>query len=101
MANENILKKHGVRAKIARELGIHHSAPYQWQEVPADRLISVARILSVHPSELRPDLYPLDALTPPIPACSPRAGDPAPAVSSPCAAGVRDSDFASTQHMGD
>lgn len=65
MADLDILKRHGVRAKIARELGLHHSAPYQWREVPADKLISVARILFVHPSELRPDLYPPDVLSQP------------------------------------
>lgn len=80
MANIDILKKHGVRAKIARELGLNHSAPYQWRDVPANRVIAVARILSVSPSVLRPDLYPREI--------APTPDSALPAVYS-------------TQHMGD
>lgn len=74
MEQQTILSRRGVRARLARGLGIHASAPYQWDRVPADRLIDAARILGVHPSELRPDLYPPFPLAPP-------AGDAAPAQS--------------------
>lgn len=82
MKTENILEKRGVRAKIAKGLGGSKSAPYHWTRVPADRLIAVAKILDMHPREIRPDLYPPDE--PPAP----------PSV-------VQDSDFASMQHIGD
>lgn len=58
MEQHSILSRRGVRARLARELGLNPSAPYQWDRVPADRLIEAARILNVHPRELRADLYP-------------------------------------------
>lgn len=50
--------KKGVNlAWLADELKIRRQAVHQWRRVPAERMVDVARLLHVHWSALRPDLY--------------------------------------------
>lgn len=54
----HLLNERGLRLKIARTLGITHGAVYQWQQIPAQRVLEVERITGIPRSRLRPDLYP-------------------------------------------
>jgi DNA-binding transcriptional regulator YdaS (Cro superfamily) len=46
----------GLRAKIARELGVTRPAILKWRQVPAERLPEVERITGIPRHELRPDI---------------------------------------------
>jgi DNA-binding transcriptional regulator YdaS (Cro superfamily) len=48
----------GLRAKIARELGVTRPAILKWRQVPAERLPDVERITGIPRHELRPDICP-------------------------------------------
>lgn len=50
-------KVRGNRAKLASELGINISAPYQWVNVPLDRVVDVSRITGIPRPLLRPDIF--------------------------------------------
>lgn len=43
---------------LARLLNCTRQAIYQWEKIPADRVIEIERISGVPRHELRPDLYP-------------------------------------------
>lgn len=45
--------------ELARKLGVTRHAIYQWDRVPANRVIPIERATGVSRHELRPDLYPL------------------------------------------
>jgi TorA maturation chaperone TorD len=51
----------GVRA-LARQLGVSQPAISSWKRVPADRVLSVEANTGVPRSDLRPDLYPIEAM---------------------------------------
>ena len=52
----------GMRAKIARELGIHPGAITQWRQIPPERVPAISRITGFSRHQLRPDLWePPDA----------------------------------------
>lgn len=55
---EFLRMKRGLRAEVARELGITHAAVRQWQEVPAERCWRVSEIVGIPPHILRPDVFP-------------------------------------------
>jgi DNA-binding transcriptional regulator YdaS (Cro superfamily) len=58
---QQILIRHKVRrAQLARDLGITASALWQWQTVPAERVIQVEKFTGIPRHELRPDLYPVE-----------------------------------------
>ena len=47
--------------KLAKACGIGRSAVYMWpNKVPAKHALKVAAYMGLHPSEVRPDLYPVD-----------------------------------------
>ncbi len=48
----------GMAARVARGLGVSQAAVSKWPEVPAERVLTVARITGIPRGELRPDLYP-------------------------------------------
>lgn len=48
----------GFRLRLARKLGITHGAVYQWDKVPAERVLDVERLTGIPRHELRPDIYP-------------------------------------------
>ena len=48
----------GFRIRLARKLGITHGAIYQWDKVPAGRVLDVERLTGIPRHELRPDIYP-------------------------------------------
>jgi DNA-binding transcriptional regulator YdaS (Cro superfamily) len=48
----------GLRAKIARELGMTRAAITKWRQIPAERLPDVERITGIPRHELRPDICP-------------------------------------------
>ena len=47
----------GLRAKVARELGITRASVLKWREIPAHRLLDVERITGIPREALRPDLF--------------------------------------------
>jgi DNA-binding transcriptional regulator YdaS (Cro superfamily) len=51
----------GGLTKLAASLNITKQAVAQWDEVPPLRVLEVERVSGVPRSELRPDLYPLEA----------------------------------------
>jgi len=55
---ERIRQTPGLRAKIARELGITFPAVLKWRRVPAERLPEVERATGIPRHELRPDICP-------------------------------------------
>lgn len=57
-ALQRAIDKAGGRNALAGALGISGPAISQWDRVPAERVIEVARITGVPRSQLRPDLYP-------------------------------------------
>lgn len=54
---EWIKGEHGRMTWLAGELGITHAAVWQWDRVPADRVLAVERATGIPRAELRPDLY--------------------------------------------
>jgi len=56
------IEKAGGLAGLADPLGISIQAISQWDEVPPLRVIAVERITGVPRHELRPDLYPSEAI---------------------------------------
>lgn len=57
-AIERLTMNVGLRALIARELGISRQAVCAWKRVPAERVLQVERITGIPRSDLRADLYP-------------------------------------------
>jgi DNA-binding transcriptional regulator YdaS (Cro superfamily) len=49
--------RRGLCLRLARDLGLHASAVYQWRRVPADRVVAVERLTGIPREVLRPDLY--------------------------------------------
>lgn len=47
----------GSPSAIARACGITQPSVSNWKQVPAERVMTVARLLNVEPSDLRPDLF--------------------------------------------
>jgi len=56
------LRRRGKMREIADRLHIKRQAPYTWQRVPAEHVLTVAKISSMTPSQLRPDIYPVSLL---------------------------------------
>lgn len=56
-------RAHGPAA-LAAKLGISSQAVVQWDIVPPRRVLAVEAATGVSRHELRPDLYPRDAVTP-------------------------------------
>ena len=47
--------------KLAKACGVGRSAVYMWpNKVPSRHVLKVAEFMGLHPSEVRPDLYPAD-----------------------------------------
>ncbi|WP_244526790.1 Cro/CI family transcriptional regulator [Methylobacterium sp. 275MFSha3.1] len=46
--------------ELAKRLGVSRQALQQWEQVPSKRVIELERILGVHRSRIRPDLYPVE-----------------------------------------
>ncbi|MCA1452175.1 helix-turn-helix domain-containing protein [Bradyrhizobium sp. BRP22] len=54
-------KDTALAAKLAQACGIGRSAVCMWpNRVPARHALKVAEFMGLHPSEVRPDLYPTD-----------------------------------------
>ena len=49
--------RRGIVAELAEGLGLATSSVCQWDEVPAERVPEVARILGVGRHQVRPDLW--------------------------------------------
>jgi DNA-binding transcriptional regulator YdaS (Cro superfamily) len=47
----------GRLTKVALACGISHSAVWQWDRVPSDRVLAVERLTGIPRTLLRPDLY--------------------------------------------
>lgn len=57
-ALKNAIGAAGSGEKLADALGITRQAIYQWDKVPAERVLDVERLTGVSRHDLRPDLYP-------------------------------------------
>ncbi len=53
-----IRARRGLRAQIAREIGLTRAAVIKWDKVPAERLPDVERITGIPRHQLRPDICP-------------------------------------------
>lgn len=61
-ALDQAIKEFGGPGKLAAALGdVTPQAISQWKQVPAGRVLKVAKIIGVSRHELRPDLYPVEA----------------------------------------
>lgn len=61
-ALKKAIESAGGQAEFARLIGITAQAVSQWDEVPPLRVLVVERVSGVSRSELRPDLYPVEAV---------------------------------------
>lgn len=57
MSIRSIIKKAGGPSRVARLLGIHHSAVIRWENVPYERVIPLEAATGIPREELRPDLF--------------------------------------------
>jgi DNA-binding transcriptional regulator YdaS (Cro superfamily) len=48
----------GGSAALARRLGIKQPSVFQWERVPAERVLAVEAATGVRRERLRPDIYP-------------------------------------------
>ena len=57
---QEVIQAAGGCAHVARRLGIRRQAVYQWIDtgIPARRVIELARMAGMRPSEIDPELYP-------------------------------------------
>jgi len=58
MDTTEIIRKAGGHRKVAEELGISFQAVYAWKQVPPSRVLAIARMAQLRPSDVRPELYP-------------------------------------------
>jgi DNA-binding transcriptional regulator YdaS (Cro superfamily) len=61
MSVREAAKRVGGITELARKLGITKSAVYQWDEVPAERVVDLARLSGLPRSLFRPDLFPRES----------------------------------------
>ena len=59
------LREYRQKAKLTLEqfgarLGVNKSTAMRWEEgkIPAERVLSISKATGIHPSKLRPDIYP-------------------------------------------
>lgn len=52
-----IKAERGRLKKLADACGISHSAVWQWDRVPGERLVAVSRVTGIPMQELRPDMF--------------------------------------------
>lgn len=45
------------RSELARQLGLTRATLYNWERVPAERVVEVEKITGIPRTKLRPDLY--------------------------------------------
>lgn len=59
MGLHDFLEQRGAATRLAREIGITHSAVFQWlhKGVPAQRVLAVERITGISRHVLRPDIF--------------------------------------------
>lgn len=57
-----VIKAAGGPSALAKSLGVKRQAIYQWGRIPADRVITIERLLGgrITRHQMRPDLYPTD-----------------------------------------
>lgn len=48
----------GLTGQIADACGLHRTSVQQWEKVPAQHVLTVAKLLKRAPHLIRPDLYP-------------------------------------------
>lgn len=49
---------------LGSALGVAPQSFYVWRQVPAERVLKMAEVTGMHPSEIRPDLYPAEGIPP-------------------------------------
>ena len=60
MDTKTLIERCGGARVMADRLGVTHQAIYQWAErgIPAERVLAVAALAQVRPSDVDPVLYP-------------------------------------------
>lgn len=58
-----------IRKCTVRQLAVdldvkNHQTFYNWTKVPAEYVLKLAELTGMHPSEIRPDLYPAEGIPP-------------------------------------
>ncbi len=51
----------GGASNLAKIIGVTRQALFQWDRVPAERVLQVERTTGISRHDLRPDLYPREA----------------------------------------
>lgn len=55
---ERAINACGGASLLAKGLGIHRQAVYQWERIPTMQIVKVEKLTGIPRAELRPDLYP-------------------------------------------
>ena len=63
MDTKDIVRAAGGPTRVAEVFGISVAAVSQWDQVPAERVLEVARLSGLRPMDIRADLYPFPDLT--------------------------------------
>ena len=58
MDTREVIDKAGGYKAVAEKLGISLQAVYAWKRVPPDRVLDLARLAQVRPSDIDPIRYP-------------------------------------------
>jgi DNA-binding transcriptional regulator YdaS (Cro superfamily) len=58
MDTREVIEKAGGHKAVAEALGISLQAVYAWRRVPPDRVLDLARLAQVRPSDIDPVRYP-------------------------------------------
>jgi DNA-binding transcriptional regulator YdaS (Cro superfamily) len=53
----------GSLTALAKAMGVTRNTFYQWQRVPAERVLQIEKLTGISRHEMRPDLYPQEDKT--------------------------------------
>ncbi len=57
MEVREIIKKAGGPSRLAKQLGITHTAVIRWKKIPPIRVITLEKLTGIPREELRPDIF--------------------------------------------
>ncbi|MBL7237682.1 MAG: helix-turn-helix domain-containing protein [Komagataeibacter hansenii] len=60
MDTREIIRLAGGPSKVARASGRHHATVIGWARIPAEHVLTIARMSGISPHEIRPDVFGSD-----------------------------------------